>query len=311
MMKNILLIFGFVFTLFTATAQDFSRDIPLMVIVPEQTDGLPDGARSYLENKLIQVAATSGLAAGIDYANFFIAPKIALGTKDIIGGTQQKIALNIEMTLYIGDYTGQKIFSTTTLNLKGVGTNETKAYIAGVRSLTPQNKALQNFLAEGKTKIIAWYDAQCDNIIKEADMLALQKEYKHALYLLTSIPNACQCYDKSLKATAKVWQQYINYVCEVNMAKAQSIWAANQNIDGANEAGNYLSEIYPDASCYGEAQRLTNEIKTKMKEDWKFVQKIYQDGVDLESQRINAAREIGVAFGKGQQPTTTNIAWIR
>ena len=39
--------------------------------------------------------------------------------------------------------------------------------------------------------------------------------------------------------------------------------------------------------------------------------KKWQDGVDLESQRINAFREVGVAYGQGQQPTTTNIGWLR
>ena len=69
--------------------------------------------------------------------------------------------------------------------------------------------------------------------------------------------------------------------------------------------------IYPDAKCYKEAQQLYDEIKSKVLDDWKFEMKIYQDGVDLESQRINAIRDIGVAYGEGQQPTSTYIGWIR
>lgn len=310
-MKKLYILLSFICLFFAATAQDYSKDIPLMVIIPGQTDGLPEGSQAYLTNKLTQVATARGLAVGSDYSPFFIAPKLLLSSKDILGGAKQSVVLNIEMTLYIGDYAEQKIFSTTTLNLKGVGINETKAYNAAIRSLSPQNKTLQEFLTEGKSKIIAWYNAQCDNLMKEADMLALQKQYQHALYVLTTIPNACACYDKALKATARIWQQYIDYTCDMSIAKAKTIWAANQNIDGANEAGAYLSEIYPDAKCYGEAQKLITEIKSRMKEDWLFVQKVYQDGVDLESQRINAAREVGIAFGKGQQPSTTNIAWIR
>ena len=48
-----------------------------------------------------------------------------------------------------------------------------------------------------------------------------------------------------------------------------------------------------------------------MLDDWKFEMKQYQDGIDLEKQRINAMREVGVAFGKGQQPTTTNIGFLK
>ena len=39
--------------------------------------------------------------------------------------------------------------------------------------------------------------------------------------------------------------------------------------------------------------------------------KKYQDSVDVEKERINAMREVGVAYGRGQQPTTTNIGFLR
>jgi hypothetical protein len=71
-----------------------------------------------------------------------------------------------------------------------------------------------------------------------------------------------------------------------------------------------MSYIYPDAKCYGEAQILHKEIKAKVLDDWKFVMKMYQDQVDLESQRISAWRDVGVAFGKNQQPTTYNVNWL-
>ena len=52
---------------------------------------------------------------------------------------------------------------------------------------------------------------------------------------------------------------------------------------------------------------LYKEIKGKVLDDWKFEMKVYQDGVDTERERIHAIRDVGVAFGKGQQPTTTNL----
>ena len=36
----------------------------------------------------------------------------------------------------------------------------------------------------------------------------------------------------------------------------------------------------------------------------------YKDEAGLKKQRIEAARAIGVAFGNGQQPVTTNITWL-
>ena len=77
------------------------------------------------------------------------------------------------------------------------------------------------------------------------------------------------------------------------------------------EAGEYLSQIYPEASCYPEAENLYNEIKAKVLDDWKFEMKKYQDGVDIEMARISAMRDVGVAYGEHQQPTSTNIGFLR
>ena len=44
--------------------------------------------------------------------------------------------------------------------------------------------------------------------------------------------------------------------------------------------------------------------------DFEMRQK-YNDQVKIERERIAAIRAIGVAYGKGQQPTTTNLMFLR
>ena len=56
---------------------------------------------------------------------------------------------------------------------------------------------------------------------------------------------------------------------------------------------------------------LYKEIKGKVLDDWKFEMKKYQDGVDLEKQRIEAARAVGVAYGTHQPNKEVNIDFIR
>ena len=51
--------------------------------------------------------------------------------------------------------------------------------------------------------------------------------------------------------------------------------------------------------------------KTSEYSDWDFENREkYKDEAGLKKQRIEAARAIGVAFGNGQQPVTTNITWL-
>jgi len=280
------------------------------VLVPEGLDGFPDAAKNVLTNKLTQVAAANGVSAFEGFGRFFITAIPSVMTKDIVPGPPQQIAQNLDVTFYIADYFDQKIFASTTISCKGVGTNENKAYIDAIKNISANSPKLKDFLEKGKQKIIDYYVAQCDNIINKAKSIAGQKNYEEAIYMLTSIPEAVpDCYAKSLKETQIIYQQYVDYLCDVNLAHAKNAWAAEQNSTGAQKAGEYLNYIYPDARCYGEAQKLHKEIKGKVLDDWKFVMKIYQDGVDLEKQRIKAWRDVGVAYGRNQQPTY-NVLWI-
>ena len=57
---------------------------------------------------------------------------------------------------------------------------------------------------------------------------------------------------------------------------------------------------------------LYKDIKAKMKDDWNFeMREKYKDDIALRKQAIEAARAVGVAFGEGQQPQTTNLMWMR
>ena len=48
-----------------------------------------------------------------------------------------------------------------------------------------------------------------------------------------------------------------------------------------------------------------------MLDDWKFEMKKYQDGVDIEKQRVDAMRQIGVAYGNHQPSKEVNIEFVR
>lgn len=295
---------------------DFENDkstwIHLSILIPDQEgEAITTGAKSYLTNKLKQIAVKNGVAANEDFSRFFITTVITPLTKDVLPGPPAQVAENLEMTFYIADYYDQKVYSSTSMEIKAIGTNDTKAYINGIKNINVNNKELASFMDEGKKKIIAYYNARCAQIMKIAQTKADQKQYEAALYDLVSVPEVCDCYDEVLALSQKIYQQYIDNLCQINLAKARAAWAAHQNSSGAEDAGQYLSQILPDASCYGDAMALYTEIKAKVLDDWKFEMKIYQDQVDLEKQRIEAMRQVGIAYGNHQQPTTTVFPWLR
>ena len=107
-----------------------------------------------------------------------------------------------------------------------------------------------------------------------------------------------------------VYQQFVNQHCNENLAQARAAWIAAPNSEGAATASIYLSEIYPDAACYGNAMELANEIKKQMGEEWKFMMRQWADNISLERQRINALRDISIAYANSQPKTEiTNVFW--
>lgn len=289
--------------------------ISLTPIVPEQMDGMPENARSVLENKLQQIATNNGLG-GFDFqGRFILTSKIVLGTKDILPGPPPMHAYNMEVTFYIADAVMKTVFSTTTISAKGVGTNENKAYINGISNINVNAPQFKTFIEKGKQKIVEYYNSKCDFIIKEALTMASTDRYQEAIFNLMTIPDVVKdCYDKALEQVPGIYQKYINFICNRDLAAATAVWVANPNSDGANAVAGFLANIYPDAACYNQAQKLVEEIRVKIrqdeKRDWNFMLKVWNDNVSLESQRIKAWRDIGVAWGNNQPQRIYDINWI-
>lgn len=285
--------------------------LPISVYAADDSESFPQGAKAMIENKLTQLLTRNGIA-GLDYTGQFLLTVTTTPLdKDIIPGPPAKIAEKMEMNLYIIDAYAKTIFSSTSMTVKGLGETENKCYLNAISRMPLQTPAIAKFVDEGKNKIIEYYDHEGEALIKKAQFLAAQKNYEEAIYWVSLIPQQSKHYDAALKAGIDIYHMYIDNECTINLAKARQEWAAQQNSIGAAAAGEYLANILPDAKCYGEAMELYKEIKGKVLDDWKFEMKKYQDGVDLESQRINAMREIGVAYGANQPQNNTSIEFVR
>lgn len=285
--------------------------LPISVYAADNSENFPEGAKAMIENKLTQLLTRNGIA-GLDYMGQFV---LTITTtpldKDIIAGPPMKISEKMEMNLYIVDAYAKTIFSSTSFTVRGLGETENKCYLNAISRMPLQTPQIAQFIQEGKEKIIGYYDHEGEALIKKAQYLAKQKKYDEALFWVALIPQQSKHYDAALAAGQAIYQQYINNECNVNLAAARQAWAAHQNANGAEAAGEFLAKILPDAACYGDAMALYKEIKGKVLDDWKFEMKQYQDGVDLEKQRIEAARAVGVAYGTHQPSKEVNIEFIR
>lgn len=275
---------------------DFGR-IVLNTYLSDQIK-IPMEAKAQLENKLSQIGSNYGMGGSSVNPRFIITANVAVGTKDIIPGPPQMIAQNLDITLYIGDAIENKVFANTIISVKGVGTNENKAFIDAIKKLNPKHKDIASFIEEGKAKIVTYYSTQCDFIIKDAKTLVKQGKFDEAIYKLSLVPEVCQtCYFKCLDTLTSVFQQKIDTDCKTKLTEAKTTWATAQNPAGAEKAGDILSTINPIAACQKEVDTFIKSIAAKLKADekakWEFQMKQYADNVAKEKEQVRIAEDKG------------------
>jgi len=273
---------------------DFGRII-LNTYLPDDMS-IPSEAKNFLSTKLSQIASNNGMGGSQLNPRFVITAAVNVGTKDIIPGPPQMIAQNLEVTLFVGDALDNTIYSNVILNVKGVGTNENKAFIEAIKTINPKNKEILDFLETGKKKIIDYYTSQCDFILKNALSLAKLEKYDEAIYTLAVVPEVCQeCYNKCLDTATYIYQQKINTECKVKLNEAKMAWSASSNSEGAEKAGTILSTINPLSNCQSDVDNLIKSIDSKLKADekkrWDFQMKQYADKVAAQKELIRIAEE--------------------
>jgi hypothetical protein len=287
-------------------AEDLGK-IAITTYIPAQSEDLSDGFINMFSNKLDQITSANGISSSSSNSRFIITANINVISKDLVASAPPMTALTLDVTLYIGDGIDGKKFASQSLTLKGVGTNETKAYIEAVKTIKQNDPTIQSFVSKAKNKIIDYYNSRCDQVIKESQNLVNQNRYDDAIYLLATVPEECtECYNKAMAVILPVYKKKIDKDCKLKLAQANSIWNSNPNSDGANQAGEILMSIDSQSSCIKEAQDLSRKIGKRILElenrEWKY--KIDTE-INLEKDRIKAIRDIGVAVGNGQPKTVT------
>ncbi len=297
-MKKLLFTFTAILTFSFSYGQISVNDFGRIVInsyLPEDI-AIPAEAKKQLQSKLDQITSNYGIGGSQVNPRFIITASVNIGTKDIIAGPPQMIAQNLELTLFIGDSQTNTIFSNCALSIKGVGTNENKAFIEALKSVNPKNSTIKNFIEESKVKILQYYESNCPLIIKHAQSIAKQGKYDEAIYELSLVPNVCStCYYQCLDTIGSYYQRQIDTDGLIMLKVAKAAWAASPNQDGAREVSQVIVNINPMASCQKQVEILIQSIEEKLKSDqaaeWKLKLKQYEDQVAMEKEKIRLAEE--------------------
>lgn len=294
-------------------ATDASRVI-LHAFVSDNGNVVPDYAQSYLKDKLTELITKNSMSVGGNDVNgrFFLTAKPVFLNKEVVPSSPAMYAMNIDLILYVVDAVEKTIFETYTIQIKGAGNTENKAFIQAIKNIKPENQEVEKFLEKGKQKIINYYNTNCDMLLQNAKSLANRNQFGEAFSILGNIPSVCKCSDKSLVLAEEIFPQFIAFDCNLKLNEARNIWNASLTRESADRAGEILSQINPNASCFKDVKILSEEIKTQLKlidgREWDLqVKKEYE----LEKLTLESIRDIGVAWGNGQPENVTIINTFR
>ena len=297
-----------------AAANTYAQDciVPVSIHLDEEFSNVPVAAQTILKQSLNRIATENGLTTDASTSPFILTAHCDVLDKSNLPGPPIQTVYNLGVTFYMADTYTQKKFGTAYVTLNGVGTGEVKSYINAFRHIGESNKEIVNLINNGKKRMMSYYDTQYPNIIKEAKRLASLKNYEEALAMVLSIPVCSKGGDEASKYGLQLYNQNRDRMNLYILNQAKALWAAGQNQDTAAEVCSLLASIDPDAACYNEAGKFMKEVKAQVRSDIDLeMRQKYNDEIQLQKDRIAAARAVGVAFGNGQKPTTTNLMWLK
>lgn len=284
-------------------------DLPLGISFSDDSQSLPMAVRRTLTNKLTQILTSNDVKGDMAFNQFAIVPQMDIIDKHVVAGPPAKIVYNINLSLQVVDSQENTVLSTYDTDINAVGENEIKAYMNAVVQLAPQSPQLKSFISTARSKIVQYYDKNYARILQKSKVLSNMHKYDEALFHIMQIPECCNSYADAMEQALPIFQQYVDENGERLLMGAQAIWSVGNDRESAAKAAALLVLISPASKAYPKAKALLGEMKTKSEKatPWDFTMQVYKDGVAIEQQRIEAARQIGVAYGKGQQQKTTNL----
>lgn len=222
MKKITCLILGLMLPLFATFAQEIKEAsrIAIKVEMPQNLD-LRTDASNILFNRLNQAVALNGLGAAS--GKFLLVPRVTLLSKDVTTTIPQQFVVEMEVFLFIVDVSQKTILQQESVTLRGIGPNENKAVLKAISSLQARNPSLKNLIVRGKNKIVAYYDTECDILLKKAESLIAREMYYEAVVELESVPllnNNVSCFEKSLKMLEEI-DQSIRLKAEEQMRQTE------------------------------------------------------------------------------------------
>jgi hypothetical protein len=288
--------------------QGKANDAERISLTPQVSDqDIPQAAKNMLMNKMKQIASLNGLSGDGESPFFVMDAKVDVLSKELTSTAPPMHALNLAINFFIADKLNNNVYSEVSIEAKGVGKNETKAYIAAIKNINTRKGAYKAFVERGKNKILEFYNSDCDFVISKAKALHQQGNNNEAIKVLKSVPKvSLECYDKCMEILATI---------DPSAVVDEPVAASTETVDGsAPVSGGTEVEVdkgvflqFTGAKYLGNKLLVNLKIVNKADKDYELYDYAYDtriidnNGVEVKVDKVSAG---------GKEQTYTKVTVI-
>ncbi|MBR1880746.1 MAG: hypothetical protein IJ804_08405 [Prevotella sp.] len=308
-MKRLLGLFFVTMCVLTVRAQ-----MMVAPYLPEDMDGLTANNIRLLENRLSSIISQNGMLSA-EGSRFILTMNWNVLEKEVVSSAPTVIMYKLEVGLCIGDgMTGTK-YASTVLSLKGAGNDEAKAVLKAMNGINAHKAEIGQLVKKGLDRIVKYYETNKNQILTSAKSMMNQKNYEEAMWILSQIPQEVSYYSEAQSMIVRAYRAQVNTDAARQLQKARALWAASPSRENADAVMALVGDIDPSSSSYAGAQALMKEVKGRVKglDDADRAEEMRQNAHlrSIDRARINAARDIAVAYAKSRPRVVYNTRIIR
>jgi hypothetical protein len=267
---------------------------------------------SKLETKVLNLLTNNGLSAQGGGDGIVMYPKIDLfDDADVNTGMQNLKVVRLSLSLFIKQADDNVVFSSASRELSGSGRSREQAVNNALNNVNPDDVKWTNFIAQAKTKIGQYYQKMCPNLIAKAEQLGQTGQTERGMSSLLNVPKEVPCFNDVKNKSIELYKKHVARECAQYLQLAKAKIA----LKDYKTALTIIGHIDPESPCFTDAVNTMNSVSKEIDEEsrrqWEFLKDVYKNNVELEKSRINAIRDIGVAYGQSQQRTYNYLLLVR
>jgi hypothetical protein len=260
--------------------------------------------RNQIESKLIDLCSQNGVTVQPGMTNpVVIGLRLTnVESRTVETGLTNQIAQVYDVSLVCSNVKTGEIYNTITSRVSGIGKTKDEALKRCLNSININDVKYTAFIDKSKERIIAYYSSQCSNILAHARVLVTAQKFEEAFNQYLSIPRGASCFQEAQTELSSQYLVYIDFKCSSEIVKAKTAIANNDYKQGLS----ILSRIYGSSKCNKEITDLINttarEVDEQLRQQWDYLFQQQENNFQLSQARIQASRDIAVAYYSNRPP---------